>query len=387
MNDSHNCITTAARLLVDIAGPESVHIEMSARGPKKYYEVHRELCERDARAHLLGWKTKGATLRHPDGMTRALCYDADTHGDWQLLMNAARTLAKSGYVPLLEASPVGRGGHLWIIYTDVVCAAWARCHVLELAPLLADIAESWPGVGHRLRKVRLPGGKYVQPGLSQWCMLSDGHGNILATNGQGAARVLLDYQTSAALVPTYPLESYTVEQVRGNCMILNATTQRQHDPRDLRQVDSRWREQFNRTLWFQFTPRQLAAIYNERHPLPAMLPVEQNGMAFSPSVAERTPSTAITKDGQAWVDFSARTREPDGKHDGGDALELAARHNGETRTSKSGTMREIARDLVREAKAALEDAARADELPPAWVASIMTEAGWQHYHRLRHEGN
>jgi hypothetical protein len=37
-----------------------------------------------------------------------------------------------------------------------------------------------------------------------------------------------------------------------------------------------------------------------------MLPLEKNGMAFSPSVAERTPSTAITNDGLAWVDFSAR---------------------------------------------------------------------------------
>jgi hypothetical protein len=67
-------IAVAARLLVGIAGPESVHLEMSARGPKKYYDVHRPLDERDARAHLLGWRTKGATLRHRDGMTRALCY-------------------------------------------------------------------------------------------------------------------------------------------------------------------------------------------------------------------------------------------------------------------------------------------------------------------------
>ena len=46
--------TIAAQLLVAIAGPEPVHIEMSARGPKKYYEVHRRFDERDARAHLTG---------------------------------------------------------------------------------------------------------------------------------------------------------------------------------------------------------------------------------------------------------------------------------------------------------------------------------------------
>ena len=135
-----------------------------------------------------------------------------------------------------------------------------------------------------------------------------------------------------------------------------------------------------RSLWFQFTPRQLAALYNERHPLSETLHLEQNGMAFSPSVPERTPSTAITRDGQAWVDFSARSMQPDGKHDGGDALELAARRNGESKAAKSNTLREAARMLVREARAALEGAARAGEEPPTWVAQIMTEAGWQRYH-------
>src|SRR5260370_1142989 len=109
-------------------------------------------------------------------------------------------------------------------------------------------------------------------------------------------------------------------------------------------------------------------------------------MAFSPSVEERTPSTAITKDGLGWVDFSARNRHPDGKHDGGDTLELVVRRNGETRTNKQGTMQEAARALVREAKAALEEAAREGSALPSWVASIMTRAGWQHYHHLHGEG-
>ena len=59
MNDSLGCLVAAANLLVEIAGPDPVHIEMSARGPKKYYDVHRPFDERDARAHLTGWKTKG----------------------------------------------------------------------------------------------------------------------------------------------------------------------------------------------------------------------------------------------------------------------------------------------------------------------------------------
>ncbi len=108
-------------------------------------------------------------------------------------------------------------------------------------------------------------------------------------------------------------------------------------------------------------------------------------MAFSPSVQERTPSTAITRDGMAWVDFSARSLQPDGKHDGGDALELAARRNGEPKTAKSATLREAARMLVREARDALERAARAGEQVPTWVAEILTEAGWQRYRSLRTE--
>ncbi len=382
MNDSLDELAAAARLLVEIAGPEPVHIEMSARGPKKYYDVHRALCEQDGRLHLLGWRTKGATLRHPDDMTRALCYDADTPGDWQRLQEAARALAASGYTPLLEVSPAGRGGHLWIIYTDLVCAAWARWHVLELAPQLAEIAESWPNAGPRAHKVRLPGGKYVQPGLSQWCILSDGRGSMLTTDGRSAARVLLDFQTSVALIPAYRPEPGSFVQGSGASMVYNATTQRQHGQGDLGEVDKWWRKKYNRFLWFQFTPQQLAALYNERHPLQEMLQLEPHGMAFSPSVQERTPSTAITKDGKAWVDFSARVRQRDGKHDGGDILELVARRNGETRAAKAGTMREIARDLVHEAKGALETAAVSGKLPPTWVASIMTEAGWQQYHRM-----
>jgi hypothetical protein len=113
-----------------------------------------------------------------------------------------------------------------------------------------------------------------------------------------------------------------------------------------------------------------------------MLHLEPSGMAFSPSVEERTPSTAITPDRQTWVDFSARSLQHDGNHDGGDALELAARRNGESRAAKPKTLREAARMLVREARGALEMAARAGEEPPIWVKQIMTEAGWKRYRSL-----
>ena len=384
MNDARATVERAATLLVAIAGPAPVHIEMSARGPKKYYDVHRPFAERDGCLHLSGWKTKGASLRYPDGMTRALCYDADTLTDWQRLQEAARALAACGYVPLLEASPAGRGGHLWIIYSGLVEASWAQRHVLRPAPQLSEIAESWPDVAH---KVRLPGGKYVQPGFAAWCTLADAAGTVLATDGASAARVLLDFQTPTALVPASPLEMSSALHGSEFTEVPNQQEQEaERMRRSFGQVDSHWHEKYGRSLWFQFTPGQLAVLYNERRPLPELLPLEQNGMAFSPSVEERTPSTAITKDGLGWVDFSARTRQPGGKHDGGDALELVARRNGETKANKRGTMQEAARALVSEAKAALEEAARTGIAPPSWVASIMTDAGWQHYHRLYDEG-
>jgi hypothetical protein len=385
MNISNDLLAEAAKLLVDIAGQEPSHIEMSARGPKKYYDVQRVFDERDGRAHLLGYRTKGATLRHPGGMTRALCYDADTPYDWRLLQEAAQLLAVSGYVPVLEVSPVGRGGHLWIIYASLIRADQARRHALELAPCLREIAESWPAPGSRMTKVRLPGGKYVQPGFRQWCTLTDAHATLLARDGHCAARVLLNYQTPSSAVPNTPAEADSVGQ-----RDLLASVQNQHEIMAQRrklqpnpgEVDAHWQMKYNRFLWFQFTPAQLAALYNERHSLQDVLHLEQNGMAFSPSVPESTPSTAITKDRQAWVDFSARSIQPDGKHDGGDALELAARLNGESKAAKPAAMREVARTLVREARTVLEGAARAGEDPPNWVVQIMTEAGWQHYRSL-----
>ena len=377
--------TNAVQLLVAIAGPEPVHIEMSARGPKKYYEVHRNFDERYARTHLQGDRTKGATLWYPNGRTRALCYDADTSENWQCLQEAACILASSGYLPLLEASPVGRGGHMWIIFTDMIYAEIAQQCLLSLAPDLQAIREFWPRSTY---KVRLPAGRYVKPGFASWCTLTDAQGSLLSTDGPEAASVLLAYQTPLELIPEVTRKQHESGPgaERANTPDRQKTHMLARDTVDMGQVDAHWHEQYSsNALWFQFTPRQLAALYNERHPLSETLILEQNGMAFSPSVPERTPSTAITGDGLAWVDFSARSLQPDGKHDGGDALELAARRNGESKGAKSNALREAACMLVREARDALEGAARAGEEPPSWVAQIMTEAGWQRYHSLSAE--
>ena len=96
-------LAEGSRLLVEIAGPESVYSEMSASSPKKHYDVHRPVTERNTRTHLQGLKTKDACLHHPDGMTRALCYDADTPEDWQHLVEAAQLLPFGDYLPPLRA--------------------------------------------------------------------------------------------------------------------------------------------------------------------------------------------------------------------------------------------------------------------------------------------
>jgi transcription initiation factor TFIIIB Brf1 subunit/transcription initiation factor TFIIB len=386
-------MTAAARLLVEIAGPEPVHIEMSPRGPKKYYDVHRAITKQDIRAHLKGWKTKGAYLRHPGSMTRALCYDADTPKDWQKLQTAARFLTYGDFCPLLEPSPVQDdehtgGGHLWIIFTDLVKATWAHQRALQYAPTLREIKESWPGTGPN--KVRLPGGKYVKPGFAQWCNLSDAHGKTIATDGQGAARVLLVYQTPAEIVPEYP-EPEDVGQC--SCPEPSPNTDHQVNACSAQNgtkicyemqpgVDQHWQHKYNHHLWFYFTPAQLAAWYNERHKGEDMLPLEKNGMGLASWRGERTASVGLREDG--WVDFGASARRSDGKQDGGDALELTVRVGDEP---KPEVMRRIARQLVSEARAALENAAHCGEQPPQWVQVFMSPAGWEQYHQLREEAS
>lgn len=366
----------AAALLVEIAGPEPVHIEMAARGPRKYYDVHRRLSVQDARAHLSGRSTRGATLRHPGGMTHALCYDADTQGDWLRLLEAAWRLSEQGYLPLLEESPARRGGHLWIVFAELVRGTSAHRHVLQLAPGLAQITERWPAAGGQ--KVRLPGGLYVRPGVRAWCRLYDAQGRLLSTDGSGAAGVLLDWQTPAQLVPAFP---DAVPAALPNIAVA------QHSrPAPARTTpgtpggDEQWQRKYGRYFWFRFTPSQLASWYNERTRIEDLLPSEQNGMGLASWRGERTASVGLRQDG--WVDFGASARREDGKQDGGDALELQVRVTQET---KPEVMRQIAQQLLREAREAMESAAWRGEPPPAWVQPFLTEAGWQRYHALRAE--
>src|SRR5712692_9910305 len=167
-------LRAAAELLLALAGQADEHIEMSRRGEKKYYTVDRPLLLNDLVDHLQGGKARGALCSYQDGSTRGLCWDADDPEHWELLRQAARQLAEAGYLPILEPS-LGRevGGHLWVMYNDLVDAAAARHHAQCIAPQLAELPEYWPGPANakRWNKVRLPGAKYVRPGVSAWCQL------------------------------------------------------------------------------------------------------------------------------------------------------------------------------------------------------------------------
>ena len=114
---------------------------------------------------------------------------------------------------------------------------------------------------------------------------------------QHAAPVLLAYQTPVELYQKPQGSSMRADLVQSvrNTPDSQKTQRQARDLCDMGQVDAHWQQKYSSSaLWFQFTPRQLAALYNERHPLAETLHLEQNGMAFSPAVQERTPSTAIT---------------------------------------------------------------------------------------------
>lgn len=179
----------AARLLLAVAGPSDEHIEMSKRGPKKYYTVYRKLTDDDMRDHLQGGKARGALCQYPGGQTRALAWDTDTPEQWAVIEDAARRLVAAGYLPILEPSPANRGGHCWIIFDALVNASAARQHVYEHAPALATLAEYWPGPpdAKHWNKVRLPGGRYTRPDSAAWCALISVADGEHSRDGESAA--------------------------------------------------------------------------------------------------------------------------------------------------------------------------------------------------------
>ncbi len=396
-------LRAAAALLLALAGEHDEHIEMSRRGAKKYYTVPRPLKTSDLVDHLRGGQARGASCCYPDGRTRGLCFDADDQQRWERLERTARQLADAGYAPILEKSPADRGGHLWVIYDDLVDAEAARHHVCSMAPELADLVEYWPGPqdAPRWNRVRLPGGKYVRPGVNAWCQLVSVATGEISTDGHGAAQFLLANQTPAAIVPAIhdqddqaracsseeqepsgPPARQSVGQMSGSGALPNSNepcNEKSNVPPG--HIDAHWHERYHTAegarLWFAWTPAQLSAWWNERHDLDELLPSERNGYGLASWRGERTASVA--KRGDQWADFGAAARQRDGSPDSGDALELQQRLTG---APKADVMREAARELLQVARQELEQAARAGHPIPAWLEEIITDAGRQHYARV-----
>ena len=393
----HPDLAQAAHLLLSIAGPTPEHIEMSRSGPAKYYSVAHAITLEECAKHLQGIKTRGVTLRHPGHMTRALAFDADVHRlypGWWWMIGAAQHLADVGYRVLLEPSPAGRGGHLWIVFDDLVDVRAARRHVCEIAPILRDVKEYWPGPEHvtTWNKVRLPGGRYVSPDLSAWCKLYDVNGQELARDGLAAARVLLAYQTPVGIVPPHSPDDLLDAEVDPPTPAVNRSLDCPTLPSQLGAVssekistDARQQEKYaqaNRFLWFHYTPRQVADWYNARHLADDLIDFDRSGMANAGEIGrpERTSSLARTRDGQHWSDFGAGALHDDGRLDGGDVLELLVRMKG---GRKAEILRQLGQEMIAEARAELERAARSEVLPDQWVQIIMSEAGWTRYWHLR----
>jgi hypothetical protein len=308
-------------------------------------------------------------IGHPDGTTRASIYDADTPQSVEIVKEAARLLQAAGYRPLIELSPVGKA-HLVIIYTEHVNARAAYSYECQLAPELENIKEYWPSSSRN--KARLPAGKYVRPSIAGWCKLYDAHGQEIAKDGRSAARILLEYQNPASIVPPQPelcssepplraqSQEYTRRNVKGN---------------------AHYHAKCNdNCLWVVFTPQQLIDRFNQQYSIEDLVAYEHNGMILADWRGERTASVGVTKDGQHWVDFGASARRSDGKQDGGDAFELYVRKSGR---AKDEVLRELGQVLNREASRELLRAARARQAPAGWVAEMMTVTGWRIYNQNR----
>lgn len=374
----------AITLLLDIAGPSSEHIEM-ARGDseKKYYTAAGPITPQHARLHLEGHRTYGAALAYPDGAARAICYDADEPEAWVALTDAARNLAEAGYMPLLEPSPAGRGGHLWLIYSGLVDAYSARQHAATLAPGLAAIGEFFPGPANvkKPNRVRLPGGRYTYQNVTAWCELVAVATGERARDGTEAARLLLDSLTPASLVPQIVQEPLPETQEP-------PSRPQRAEPPPANALDDQWHARYGTEqaeqpkFDFAFTARYAAAWANSLGTIADELPEAKRDYGRATWRNETDGSVAIGEgewEGR-WTDFGASARRPDGSPDNGDLLELQQRI---TKTPKGELLRQIGKRLVAKARADLDAAARDHQPLPAWLEPIITEKGRARYDRVR----
>lgn len=193
--------------LLAIAGPAQTYVKMLPADPDhKYTTVHQPIEAIITRLHLRGYETVGTTLEYPNGQALAICADADDGVHSAILRAAGGKLADAGWLPLWEASPAQDdhqgGGHLWVIFDALTDARSAWVEALRIAPELNAIKERWPSK----KRVRLLAGKFVRPGINEWCTLTSIAGGESVKTGLDAIRLALANRTPAALVPILPPE-------------------------------------------------------------------------------------------------------------------------------------------------------------------------------------
>lgn len=400
-------LQAAARYLAELAGDKPRHIEMQPRGEDKYQWRFGRVTSGLTARHLQRTLTIGATLARTDGTTYGLCFDADTGETWALLQQATRALGEAGAAAVLERSPAGRGGHLWLFFVEPVNAEAARATVLTHAPQLSSLDEHWP---RPTQGLRLPAGRYRRPGVDAWCEMALAGADEWYT-GLAAMQLVLAARMPASWVQALPTELPDVAREDGSsppAFLANISTYNQRggatDRQDAARAtgaprssvspdsppddtppqfpeafsDPQCRAKCGDTAWFAFTPQQVAAWFNEQHSCRDLLPREANGYGLATWRGERTASVYYTPEG-GWVDYGAGGRRDDGKPDAGDAFELFCRITGGTR---SDVLRGVARDMLNTARIELEAAAREGHPIPGWVEAMLTPAGWLRYREL-----
>ncbi len=382
---------TATALYLDIAGADPGHIEMIPKKAQKWTKLHHQLTRSDIEAHISGEKTIGTRLYHEDGTTRAFLVDADTEQDLVLLREGARKLAGVGFFPLLDSPPAARphqveGYHDVSEHGLVVAdarvdkkAGWAE--ICRIAPEWGQLKERWPALAEHPvgNRVRLPGGKYVMPGFTEWCTLTSVADGEMASDGNDQARMLLSHQTPASLIPPLP-EQLTEPTIAQNqvsstaaALLMSANSK----------IDIYWKEKYAENGFLvAFPPGYLAACFNAEHFVTEFLQLGRNGKYYSPNGNERTASAgAYMKDGKELVtDLSNHGLRSDGTHDTSDAFELYCKVN---RISKEEGLRRLGKEKSTQAKQEIERCARSGTSLPAWIEEIITPAGWRRYEHLK----
>src|SRR6266550_1539178 len=385
--------TEAAKLLVSIAGDYPVHIGMNRKGESKYRTVKSCLTLEKGLEHFLGTENYGALCSRSDGRTRAFCWDTDSAKEWELFKEYASILTDMGCRVILEPSPAKnddgsqRGGHMWIIFDGLVDAAIARSVIYARVPQLAEVKESWPAIEHgKGNRVRLPGGKYLRPGIDQWCELISVIDGENSRNGDQSAQLLLTHQTSASIVVSPDPTPEDSDHAESNSQIdqLGDNSPVEQKPIGLTDLDELWKRKYaDQKLWFTFLPSYLIARFNEEHTPEDYLPKQRNGKALSPNGTERTPSTEIWTDQEGrerYTDFSQNGRRLDGSPDTGDSFDAYLKTNGKTIDQ---ALYELGKATNARAKRELEAAARQGQPIPGWIEEIISDHGRDYYARIR----